>query len=542
MPRKRLVKRIDYVSLALVLIGVLWGIKQRSGLPAVPVLNPDSWGYLRPALLWLGGAGFQETFGRNWLYSAVLASAVKLSGSLSSIVSLQHFLGLLGAPLIWLTVRVWLSIFPKRSDLCYGVAVILAAIAAFVYVLSTTQIQFELTVGPEGVLAFFVLLTLIAALVYFRARWLSCQTWPAVVSGAASLFLGYSLVQLKPSWSLALIPISMLLLAGGFGRAKRSLRFVPALGALFLVVAMGIFPRLLGFRHDLDSRTFLPFNLVDIHATQIVQNAERHHLIGALGTLSDDTEVRFYKELQQAWNQSRAVPVRNGTLGFDYNYLMFTKDFPRGFKAENKLTDKAMISLCYTAYWRTWRESPDAMVAKIIKQIGLFLTAPSKDLSAYALGRNRLLCIAIQSSTPAQAFLAEAESNEYAKQPACISYRRELEKVLQQDWRINHVGIQRYLAILFAKSAVWIQILFFAAMLPILFYRRFCDLRRPVWSAATVGAILYGNVLTTAIANTLDVDRYRTSYMPALLVTLVIMTTVLVELAFVVCRPSRPEN
>ncbi|MBV9274716.1 MAG: hypothetical protein JO333_12535, partial [Verrucomicrobia bacterium] len=60
-------------------------------------------------------------------------------------------------------------------------------------------------------------------------------------------------------------------------------------------------------------------------------------------------------------------------------------------------------------------------------------------------------------------------------------------------------------------------------------------------SAATVAAILYGNVLTTAIAHTLDVDRYRTGYMPALLVTLVIMMTFLLHLALVVCRPP-PEN
>ncbi|MBV8816136.1 MAG: hypothetical protein JO271_16720, partial [Verrucomicrobia bacterium] len=514
-------KRIDYLSLALVLIGILWGIKQRSGLPAVPLLNPDSWGYLKPALSWLSGAGFQETYGRNWLYSALLASVVRLSGNFRSIVSLQHFLGLLGAPLLWLTVRVWLSIFPKRSDLCHGVAVILAAMAAFAYVLSTTQIQFELTVGPEGVLAFFLLLTLIAVLVYFRARWLSCQTWPAVVSGGASLCLCYLVMQLKPSWTLSLVPVSTLLLAGTVGRTQRALRFVPASAAIFLAGAMMILPQLLGFKHDLGARTLLPFNLVGIHAAQIVQNAERHHLIGANGPQSQEIEARFYYELKQAWNESRTVPTKNRTLGFDPNYIMYTKDLLWAFRAENKLSDTAVINLCYTAYWRTWRESPGLMAAKILKQIGLFLTAPSKDLSAYALGRERLLGIAGQPNSPAQAFLAEAESAEYANQPACISYRRELEKVLEQDWRIKHVAIQRYLAILFAKSAGWIQILFFAAMFPILFYRRFCDLRLPVWSAATVAAILYGNVLTTAIAHTLDVDRYRTSYMPALLVTLV---------------------
>ena len=42
--------KLDIVALLLVLAGVVWGIKQRAGLSAVPLLTPDSWGYLNPAL------------------------------------------------------------------------------------------------------------------------------------------------------------------------------------------------------------------------------------------------------------------------------------------------------------------------------------------------------------------------------------------------------------------------------------------------------------------------------------------------------------
>ena len=527
-PRRSALRRIEVGAVVLVLIGVVWGIKQRGGLPVVPLLEPDSWGYLKPALSWLGGAGFQQTYGRDWLYPAILAAAIKFSGNFNSVVGLQHFLGLLSAPLLWLAVRIWLSIFPKRSDLCHGVAVILGAIAAFVYVLSTTQIQFELTIAPEGVLPFFILVSLISALAYFRARWLSYRTWPAIVFGAGSLLLCYAVVLLKPSWTLALIPLSTLLLAGIFGSAERTLRFAPALVAILLAGGLALFPHLLGFRQDLGSRTFLAFNLVGIHAAQIVENAERHHLIGATDSQPTKTEIRFYEELKQAWNESRTVPTTHRTLGFDPNYIMYTKNLFGAFKAENKLTDTDLINLCYAAYFRVWRESPGAMAAKIGKQICLFLTAPSTDLSAYSLGGSRILYIAVRSNTSPQAILADAESGEYANQPACISYRRELEKVLQQDWRIKHVGIQRYLAVFFSKLAAWIQVLFFAAMFPILLDRRFRGLRPPVWAAAILAAILYGNVLTISIVHTLDVDRYRTSYMPALLLTLVIMMTVLI--------------
>jgi hypothetical protein len=56
-PSQSLFKRIDVVALGLALIGALWGIKQRSGLPAVPLLEPDSWGYLKPVLSWLKRRG-----------------------------------------------------------------------------------------------------------------------------------------------------------------------------------------------------------------------------------------------------------------------------------------------------------------------------------------------------------------------------------------------------------------------------------------------------------------------------------------------------
>jgi hypothetical protein len=526
--RRPLFKKIDLLSIGVVLIGVLWGIKQRCYLPAVPVLAPDSWGYLNPVLSWLSGAGFQQAYGREWLYPAILASSVKISGSFESIVSLQHSLGLLGAPLLWLGVRVWLSIFVNRSELCHGVGVILGAIAAFVYVLSTTQIQLELTIAPEGVLAPFVLLTLISALAYFKARWLSRRTWSAVVFGTSTLLLCYCVTLLRPSWTLALLPTAALFLVGLFGHTKRSLRFAPVVVAILLTGGIVILPNLLGFRPDVGSRTLLPFNLVAIYAAQIVENAQHHHLLDATGNRPDNIEARFYEELEQAWKESRTVPTVHHTLGFDPNYILYKKNLLWTFKAENNLSDDAMIKLCYAAYFRVCLESPGAVIAKIGKEIWLFLAAPIKDFSAYSLGKNRLLYIAIPSNTSPQACLAEAESRGYTNNPACISYCAELEKVLQENWHLKHIAIQRYLAVIFAKLAGWIQLLFFIAIIPISLNRRLRGLLPPALAATIVAAILYGNVLTISIAHTLAVDRYRASYTPALLFTLVIMTTVLV--------------
>jgi hypothetical protein len=156
LSRERAVGRsVDALAIVLLLVGVIWGIIQRTYLPAVPLATTDSWGYLSPALFWLSGQGFQETAGRGWFYPAILFLTLKVGGDFSWILRLQQCLSLLAAPLLWIGVRLWLSIFPWRSILCHSVGVLLGAIAAFVYAVGTSQTQLELAIGPEGVLAFF---------------------------------------------------------------------------------------------------------------------------------------------------------------------------------------------------------------------------------------------------------------------------------------------------------------------------------------------------------------------------------------------------
>jgi hypothetical protein len=512
-----------------VLAGVIWGIKQRSGLPAVPLLTPDSWGYLHPALSWLGGAGFQQTDGRAWFYPAILTFILKAGGNFSWIVRFQQFLGLAGAPLVWFGLRIWLSLFPKRTTLCHGVAVFLGAITAAIYLLNTTQVRFEMTIEPEGVLAFFVLTYLFLALAYIRTRWVSHKDLPAIVFGAATLLTSYCVLLLKPSWGFALIPSFLLLVAGVFGAGlRRLLRWIPIFAAVVVTGALFIFPHLLGFRPDAASRTFLPFTLVSIHAAQILQNAEKEHLITEPDTTSPDQEDRFYQDLKQAWIAAQKVPFRCPTLGFSPDYIMHTKDFFRGFATEQKLTDSDLIRLCYTTYFKTWMGSPGTMLAKIGKEVRTFLSAPSRDFAAHSVSRKRALDISARFSPAPQDLLTAAESKDYLRnQPFYMTYLANLAKVYQEGWKIDCVNWLRYVAIVLAKLASIIQVAFFVSLIPIFFTRRLTDLRLAALAAIMVSTAVYGNMLTVGVVSTLDLDRYRTGYVPALLLTLVMMTTIL---------------
>src|SRR6516225_10677546 len=110
---RAVIKLVDVLAIVLLSVGVIWGIVQRTYLPAVPLMTADSWGYLNPALSWLSGQGFQETAGRDWFYPAILFVTIKVGGDFSWILRLQQCLSLLAAPLLWVGVRQWLSIFPR---------------------------------------------------------------------------------------------------------------------------------------------------------------------------------------------------------------------------------------------------------------------------------------------------------------------------------------------------------------------------------------------------------------------------------------------
>jgi hypothetical protein len=515
-----------------VLAGVVWGIKQRSGLAAVPLLTPDSWGYLHPALSWLGGAGFQQTDGRAWFYPAILTLILKASGSFSWIVRVQQLLGLASAPLLWFSLRVWLSLFPKRTALCHGLAVALGATTAAIYLLNTTQVRFEITIQPESVLPFFVLTYLVFALAYIRMRWISRKDLPAIVFGAATLLTSYCVLLLKPSWGFALIPSFLLLIGGIFGAGSRSLRWIPTLAAVVATSGLFILPHLLGFRTDAGSRTFLPFTLVSIHAAQIIQNAEKEHLIAETDPPSANQEARFYQELKQAWIEARRVPLGCPTLGFAPDYIMYTKDFFGRFAAEQKLTDSELIKLCYATYFKTWMESPGAMLAKIGKELRIFLSAPSRDFAAHSVSKQRALDISARFSPSPQVLLTEAESKDYLRnQLMYLTYLAHLEKVYQDGWQIDCVNWLRYVTIGLAKLASIIQVAFFACLILIFLSRKFSDLRLPALAAVMISTAVYGSMLTVGVVHTLDLDRYRIGYVPALLLALAMMTTVLFAVA-----------
>src|SRR5437763_8189769 len=81
-----------WIVLGLVFAGAAW---QRFSRPLDPIADPDTWGYLSPALRKLTGAEFGHTNGRNYLYPGFLYLILSLFADFRAITFVQHLLGLM---------------------------------------------------------------------------------------------------------------------------------------------------------------------------------------------------------------------------------------------------------------------------------------------------------------------------------------------------------------------------------------------------------------------------------------------------------------
>jgi hypothetical protein len=112
---------IELLVLAFVL-ALAW--KSWSGWPAIPLADPDTWGYLNPALSWLSGTGFVQAGGRDWLYPALVALFLKTTGSFTGIVTWQKCISLLSGMLMAITWRCWTSMLPFHRIVRFAVSLL----------------------------------------------------------------------------------------------------------------------------------------------------------------------------------------------------------------------------------------------------------------------------------------------------------------------------------------------------------------------------------------------------------------------------------
>ena len=232
----------------------------------VAISEWDSWGWLDPALSWLGGTGFRERFEREWLYGAFIAACLRLTGSFSGYIIIQQSLGVVAAIFMWLTWRTWTALLPKPFILEI-VGFIIGLLTVGLYLFSPIALALELSIRPEGIMAFTAFLQLFSIASYCRFRWHEPRATASLLFGVVAMLLAYALFILKPNWLLAGAATTLPVLVGLFGKAlSLKIRLLTPLLGMFLIFFTLILPDKLLFIRTGETRLVLPMTLFTIHA------------------------------------------------------------------------------------------------------------------------------------------------------------------------------------------------------------------------------------------------------------------------------------
>ena len=503
------------VLVLLAMLAAAW--RQRSVMPLVPSADPDAWGYLYPALSWLGGFGLQQTSGRDWLYPAMLALFLKTSGSFAGIVLWQKSLAMISGILMAVTWRCWVSTLPFRRWILFLVS--LGGLLPILSQLTNPQnIYFETSIRPEAVLSFFVYAQLACLMGYYKYRWQTPKALPSTILGAAAIVLSYACLWLKPSWLLAFVVTAAPVFAGVFGRVPslKTRLLTPALGIVFSLLVLWL-PSAVFLIKDSASVTMLPDALFAVHARLI--DAMLNARIATLSD-SDPEKAKLRALVTVLENELPAAEVDRPyeKLGFNADYLMHSPPLTEALYRYTGNDDRKFRAFCISCYRDAALYDPSAFARKISVQFTHFLfPTPDtfyKDFHDFAEYYQ-------DSATNLDPDLPD-------RFPANIRemyhrYRADLAVRAGISLKLNRKSKFRTFRHVFAPWVLPLEILFVLTFAASLIWRPLRDMRFGGWAAVSLFSAPLGNALTVCIVHALDINRYRHTYGGFLLFALVAM-------------------
>ncbi len=342
---------------------------QRLEMPWLPLADPDTWGYVNPALEHLAGNGMLQTHCRGLAYPLFLRSLLGACGSFASIALAQHLLGLMSG-LCWLAAfRFWLVWLPGKyaqSALAWWCAAACVAL----YLCNPATLAFESQIRPEAVFPFFCLAQIATTLAFLRARWGGGPAGLLLLTAAGSTLLAAVCLSLKPSWGFAgAVPFGVILLGAlrGGVRVTRLVRAGPVVAAaVALVFWLNVVPRIAGWVPDMTCGSFMAGTLFTVHADII---AREMHDRAARGRL-DAEELRFLEKLDTRIAESRKLEKSAYLLlGHDADYLFYYSDalanLPRVPAGDSEMQN----SYLRMAYLNAVFAEPVMVASKVMRQL-----------------------------------------------------------------------------------------------------------------------------------------------------------------------------
>lgn len=345
---------------------------QRFSLPLDPIADPDTWGYLSPALRKLTGAEFGHTNGRNFVYPGFVFLLLRVFGDFRAITVAQHLLGLLAGGVLFLAWRRTLVFLPSPRIGRAGHAV-LGLVATAIFLLATEPTRFEMQLRPEGVSAFLLSINFYVVIQFVVCCFVEGRRSATVAYGIAAVFSSILLASAKPSCVLAagvvLLPVGLFFLRRGWLPQKVAL----GAGAVFSA-ALLLLPEHFLSRNDENSRTFLPTTLFVIHANLIRDQMSEDIQRGANVPYPREWLARIHATLSFEITKSFAAwPGHYSSLGFDPDYLMYNENsIAAQLQREFGNNVTALCTFYRFYYTRIWRQRPLLVVEKIARQMALF--------------------------------------------------------------------------------------------------------------------------------------------------------------------------
>ena len=484
-----------------------WAAWQRFALPLDPIADPDTWGYLAPALRKLVGAEFGHTYGRNFVYPAFVFSLLRVFGDFRAIVITQHLLGLVAGGMLLITWRR-ARVFVPDSRLSRVAHDGLGLLGATIFLVAGEPIRFEMQLRPEGMCAFLVSVSLYLAIQFVACSFVEQRRRPAVAYGIGAAFTSLMLASAKPSFifvaAVALLPIAIFFFKRGWLRQKILLAGGAVVSAALLLV-----PEHFLSRNDEASRTFLPISLFAVHANLICDQIADDLKRGAEVPYPREWLRRVHDVLGAEMAKSHAArPGYFWSLGFDPDYLMFEKNsIVVQLRREFGNDVPALCEFCRYYYWRVWRERPFLVLRKIATQISLFY---SEMCPAY--NREKSLPLANQYADGANILGLQPYPELWMAYPPSVQFMDRTELLARTAPVIRQpIPIRMTLSLLAGmyRPLLWSTIALSAA---VLFRQRYR--RRLGWLAALVLFVYSYNAagcLEVAIIQSLEVRRFVTA-------------------------------
>ncbi len=520
---------IEWLVLAFLLF-CAW--QARVPLAPIPFGDPDTWGYINPALSWLSGQGFQQTNGRDWLYPGLVTLFLKTTGSFAGVFYWQQALGYLAIILMAVTWRIWVSFF-DFSPWVRLILTLAGAIPIWMQGVNPQLIFLESALRPESVMQFFGYAQLACLMAYCWCRWKQPHALLAVLAAAGALFFAYACLLLKPSWLFAFLATIAPIFVGivGKGLPLRARLIGPALGVLLCGVFLWLPPEL-WFVKDKRSRTFLPSTLFTIHSRLIEKKLTADAAAMPAGDPEKARLETLLTELRSEMHVAETMQHNYEKLGFNPDYLFYRSHFMISLYNYAGGDPEKFRSYCIRLYLTTALTNPVGMANKVLTQMSHVLLP-----SGSTFYRADLVWKRIAKSTGSSFGMDVVDDYTPQVQEMCRVYLDQAAAMTQHLPKLHRSKVGRDWAKIATRLNIPTMILFIVAFGVVLVRPPLAPYRLAAWGAMILFSAPMGNALTVSLVHALDIQRYRISLGGFLLFALTAMAVFVLVVAAHYLRP-----